>query len=40
VEGKVYFSEFTFYPDTGVIPFSPDEYNKFFGDFLRLEEYS
>ena len=35
VEGKVYFSEFTFYPDTGVIPFSPDEYNKFFGDFFN-----
>lgn len=39
VEGKVYFSEFTFYPDSGLIPFSPDEYNKFFGDFFKTEKF-
>lgn len=39
VEGKIYFSEFTFYPDSGIIPFSPDKYNKFFGDFFKLRKY-
>lgn len=39
IDGSIYFSEFTFYPDSGIIPFSPDKYNKFFGDFFNLAEY-
>ncbi len=36
VEGKVFFGELTFYPDSGLSPFSPDEYNYFFGDLFGL----
>jgi len=36
VKEKIVFGEFTFYPDSGVIPFSPDRYNLFFGDFFLL----
>lgn len=32
ISGKLTFGEFTFYPDSGVIPFTPDSYNYFFGD--------
>jgi len=39
VEGRIYFSEFTFFPDSGIVPFSPDEYNRFFGDFFKLNKY-
>ena len=39
VENRVYFSEFTFYPDSGIIPFTPPEYNKFFGDPFKLIPY-
>ncbi|MCJ7523773.1 MAG: glycosyltransferase [Candidatus Aminicenantes bacterium] len=36
IKDKLIFSEFTFYPDSGVIPFTPDQYNYFFGDFFVL----
>ncbi|HUN55444.1 MAG TPA: ATP-grasp fold amidoligase family protein [Smithella sp.] len=36
VKGEITFGELTFYPDNGLNPFTPDEYNYFFGDFLIL----
>jgi hypothetical protein len=36
IGGKIYFGEFTFYPDMGLIPFSPDHFNYFFGDLFVL----
>jgi hypothetical protein len=38
VNGKTYFGEFTFYPDMGVVPFTPDHYNLHFGDLFILPE--
>jgi len=38
VNGKLIFGEFTFYPDSGMVPFSPDEYNTVFGDLFILPE--
>jgi len=35
VEGKIIFGELTFYPDNGKVPFSPPEYNTFFGSFFQ-----
>jgi len=36
IERKVYFSELTFRPNAGMIPFEPIEYNNKLGDLLRL----
>lgn len=36
IEGKTIFGELTFYPDSGIIPFHPDEYNYYFGDLFEL----
>jgi hypothetical protein len=36
IQGKLVFGEFTFYPDSGVVPFTPDRYNYFFGDLFVL----
>ncbi|MBN2558612.1 MAG: hypothetical protein JXB33_07670 [Clostridia bacterium] len=36
VENKVYFGEMTFYPDSGIIPFAPDEFNYYFGNLFIL----
>ncbi len=36
VEGKTVFGELTFYPDSGIIPFTPDEYNYYLGDLFIL----
>ncbi|CEN21905.1 ATP-grasp fold amidoligase family protein [Paraclostridium sordellii] len=36
VEGKLYFSEFTFTPGGGYIPLSPSRYDKKLGDLLKL----
>lgn len=33
---KIIFGEFTFYPDDGTVPFTPDAYNVFFGDLFVL----
>ena len=38
VHEKIVFGELTFYPDNGVCPFTPDEYNIFFGDLFVLPE--
>ncbi|MCD6323428.1 MAG: glycosyl transferase [Clostridiales bacterium] len=36
VEGKTVFGELTFYPDSGIIPFTPDEYNYYLGDLFKI----
>ena len=38
VNNRIYFGELTFYPDNGLVPFSPDKYNYFFGDLFVLPE--
>jgi hypothetical protein len=38
VQGRILFGELTFYPDNGVIPFTPDKYNYFFGDMFQLPD--
>jgi hypothetical protein len=38
IGGKLIFGEFTFYPDSGLIPFTPDGYNAYFGDLLVLPQ--
>jgi hypothetical protein len=40
VKDKIIFGEMTFYPDNGIVPFSPAEYNYFFGDFFILPDKS
>ena len=40
VKDRIIFGEMTFYPDNGIAPFSPAEYNYFFGDFFVLPEKS
>lgn len=36
VEGKIYFSELTFFPASGFAPFEPEEWDRTFGDWLEL----
>ncbi len=36
ISGKTVFGEFTFYPDSGVVPFTPDRFNQFFGDLFIM----
>jgi len=36
ISGTPVFGEFTFYPDSGTIPFTPDRFNYFFGDLFIL----
>jgi hypothetical protein len=36
INGKVYFGEFTFHHDGGVVPFYPQEWDKKLGDLIRL----
>ncbi len=38
ISGKIYFGEMTFYPASGLGPFTPDEYDKKLGDMLVLPE--
>jgi hypothetical protein len=38
VKEKIIFGELTFYPDSGVCPFTPDKYNYFFGDLFILPD--
>lgn len=40
VQGRIIFGEMTFYPDSGLLPFSPPEFNRFFGDLFVLPEKS
>jgi len=36
VDGKIYFSEITFTPDCGLLPFQPKKYNTIYGELLHL----
>lgn len=36
IENKVYFSEITFYPNSGYIPFEPYEWDKIIGGWIKL----
>ena len=36
VNGKIYFSELTFFPHSGFIPFTPEKYDEIFGEMLEL----
>ena len=38
VEGKIYFGELTFYPDSGFGKFTPKEWDRKLGDLIHLEE--
>ncbi len=38
VNNRTIFGELTFYPDCGMIPFTPDQYNDRFGDLLVLPD--
>lgn len=36
VSGSIYFSELTFFPCSGLLPFDPPEWDKIIGDYLKL----
>jgi hypothetical protein len=36
IAGRLLFGEFTFYPDSGTVPFTPSHYDLFFGDLFVL----
>lgn len=36
INGKTYFGELTFFPDSGIVPFTPDEYNYYLGDLFKI----
>ena len=36
VNHHIYIGELTFYPASGFVPFDPDEYDRVFGDYLKL----
>jgi len=36
IDSKIYFSELTFFPNAGYIPFYPEKYDKVLGDMLEL----
>ncbi|MBO6242192.1 MAG: hypothetical protein J6O61_15415 [Butyrivibrio sp.] len=36
IEGRVYFSELTFYPNGGFMKFEPEEYDKKIGELIEL----
>ena len=38
VDGKVYFGEMTFFHCSGMAPFHPEEWDKTFGDWVKLPE--
>lgn len=40
VDGKIYFGEITFFHWGGMMPFKPHEWDKKFGDFIKLPERS
>lgn len=39
IDGKMYFSEMTFSPCSGLTPFEPEDWDRKIGDMLRLPEY-
>ena len=38
VNGKIYFSEITFFPCSGMIPFEPKEWDEKLGEWIKLPE--
>lgn len=36
ISGRIYFSEITFYPCNGMLPFTPSEWDEKIGDWIRL----
>ena len=38
LSGRILFGEMTFYPGDGRLEYTPDEYNKIIGDYLKLPE--
>ena len=36
IKGNIYFSEFTFFPCSGMLPFEPEEWDKIIGCWLKL----
>ena len=38
IDGKVYFGEMTFFPASGFNPFTPDKWDRVFGDWIQLPE--
>ncbi len=36
INGKIYFGEITFFPGGGITPFNPENYDKYFGDLIKL----
>ena len=37
VNGKIFFSEMTFYPCSGFMPLTPEQYDKKLGEFISIE---
>lgn len=38
VDGKIYFGELTFYPASGLIPWTPDSFDEIIGNYIELEK--
>jgi len=38
VSGRIYFGEFTFFPEAGFLKFDPDKYDYLFGSWLNLDD--
>ena len=38
LNGNIYFSEITFSPCSGILPFDPPEWNKILGEWISLPE--
>ena len=38
INNRVYFGEYTFFHDGGVVEFVPDEWNKVLGDLIKLPQ--
>lgn len=38
INGRVYFSEFTFYSDAGMEPFYPEKWDKILGSWITLPD--
>lgn len=36
IRGKIYFGEYTFFSNSGLVPFEPDKWNYIFGEMIRL----
>ena len=38
VDGQIYFGEITFFPASGFNPFTPEKWDRIFGDWIQLPE--